>query len=616
MSNYALLPSTPPSTFSSPILGSNSPSVASTTRRRNFWGRNSRPILMALTLLSLAAIIRLTTPNEQQQEIKAKVDGYLNGGAGLVGSAKDWWASPTEGGGAKDGDGTLEGTKDEDWVGEHRPLEPEGVRLDSAVEPPSDELTPQDSETPTEHPPVECTEALREELNSPSFWVARRTSALHYEISPSDPSVFSFSNCLDHAIFSARLVSEAESSTSATTESKTPTIISALVPPTLTKTSGVYSLKISPNHLIPFGRYRLEVRLAFGSLPGAQLGSVCGEEKLTCTAAGLPAGERFIGEKIEVASEYEVTIGQGPYFVDTASPCESLSPLAGFWDSEKFYPSSPSGIPCRLQTPTFPTPFTSPAPIWINIVGDSNPRNLFSALEKSFGTGRKTNFFTMESKVKNGTVATIALRSFSGDLDPSASPDILISWQWWHAKAHNLEANAAELARWTNGTLSEYLSRANLKGAVKGLKDFQTTASTLRPRRTYISLGSHSEDLTARGIDGLLDVLFSEQYVSEELRKAANVRVFTTTLVHSANIPLDRFPRQDLTRNNAVIHAKNDVIRNRPELQGRVIDVEGVTAGITESFMKSSRDAVHFTAPIYYNAWTSLVWTDLMINGP
>lgn len=82
-------------------------------------------------------------------------------------------------------------------------------------------------------------------------------------------------------------------------------------------------------------------------------------------------------------------------------------------------------------------------------------------------------------------------------------------------------------------------------------------------------------------------------------------------------IPLDRFARQDLVRNNAVIHAKNDVLRVRPELEGRVVDAEGLTAGITEDFMKQSGkpDAVHFI-PAVYEAWANLIWSELMLEGP
>lgn len=78
-------------------------------------------------------------------------------------------------------------------------------------------------------------------------------------------------------------------------------------------------------------------------------------------------------------------------------------------------------------------------------------------------------------------------------------------------------------------------------------------------------------------------------------------------------------------RNNAVISARNQVVRDyfRRE-RGRVIDVEGLTVGITDlkdggGWMKQQTsgagqvvvDAVHFRDEVYQE-WSRLVWTDLL----
>lgn len=55
----------------------------------------------------------------------------------------------------------------------------------------------------------------------------------------------------------------------------------------------------------------------------------------------------------------------------------------------------------------------------------------------------------------------------------------------------------------------------------------------------------------------------------------------------SDNIPLGRFPSQDLIRNNAVIRARNEVLKNWPGLEGRVIDVEALSGSILLFFEES-----------------------------
>lgn len=69
-------------------------------------------------------------------------------------------------------------------------------------------------------------------------------------------------------------------------------------------------------------------------------------------------------------------------------------------------------------------------------------------------------------------------------------------------------------------------------------------------------MGSHAEDLTALGMERSLDVLFGSSGLSREMMERAGVRVFTTTAVQSGKISLERFPHQDLVRNNAVGRAR------------------------------------------------------------
>lgn len=141
----------------------------------------------------------------------------------------------------------------------------------------------------------------------------------------------------------------------------------------------------------------------------------------------------------------------------------------------------------------------------------------------------------------------------------------------------------------------------------------------MKATRTYISLGSHAEGLTALGTRGSLDSLLGPKRLSEDMIVRNNIKFFTTTLVNPSHIPLDRFPLQDRVRNNAVIQARNQVMRERDELEGRVVDVEAVTRGITADWMKEGGragsghrklDAVHFQAWVY-DAWVDLIWTDV-----
>lgn len=336
---------------------------------------------------------------------------------------------------------------------------------------------------------------------------------------------------------------------------------------------------------------------------------------------------------------------------DTVPLCDSLSSIRGYWSSLSYHPFQPA--PCSLFDPNFPLPFAPPAtkeqdnaPLWIHFVGDSNTRNMFSQFLISLGNGHKINApQVIDSKTHNGTHASFASRWRSGEIPSEGDgsvPDVIVTWSWWYESTPssrsqengevlwnaNLRDNRDDLLRLADTNLADYLEYANLGAATRGNPSLSNLAVTLRPQRTYLSLGSHSERLSVPGAVSSLDYLLDETTgLSRAKRDAANLRVFTTTNVNPSYIPLDRFPHQDLVRNNAFISAKNSLTRSRPEFTeaasstrrgGRVIDVEALTNGITvgADWMKPGKkgrspDAVHFREEVY-DEWVRLVWTDLV----
>ena len=222
--------------------------------------------------------------------------------------------------------------------------------------------------------------------------------------------------------------------------------------------------------------------------------------------------------------------------------CTSLSPLNGYWEGQRFHPSVASQ-PCALVRPTTfsPSPTateTSPL-VWIHLVGDSNIRNLYGAFVNSFGKGLVASHEVTDSSIRNGTFASVALRS-SSSRSLKAPPNVIITWTWFESKSQAFELNAEELDHWTSGTLGEFLNRASLPDALSSHPDLERAAVDLLPTRTYISLGSHSEDLTALGEEKLLDVYLAENHLSMKRREAVNARFFSTTFVQSAKIPVGR----------------------------------------------------------------------------
>lgn len=165
-----------------------------------------------------------------------------------------------------------------------------------------------------------------------------------------------------------------------------------------------------------------------------------------------------------------------------------------------------------------------------------------------------------------------------------------------------MEENIAELRKWSGGDLEKFLLDAGLRGSIDllpgAMREFRRMSRGLWPTRTLVSLGSHSETTTALGTSAFLDALLSP--TTPLYSGNSTLRYLTTTSVQTANIPLNKFPNQDLIRNNPIISARNQLLRDRVSSEW-IIDIEGMTEGITEDYMKAGKklDSVHFLPFVY-----------------
>ncbi|BGP20744.1 hypothetical protein JCM10213_001011 [Rhodosporidiobolus nylandii] len=493
---------------------------------------------------------------------------------------------------------------------------------------------------------VVCSSELKEAMDRASFWVVRETAPFIYSITSREQLDSDISSiCLSQAVFSARLISSAPPTGPDPQSSQT---LVSLAPPILAEDLASYELIVPSDLAVPRDAYELDVRLEFGLYVGAMEGTNCGEGAKSCDPLKLSGREgpelKYLGERVEVQQGSVVEIG-GADLAASLPLCETLSAISGYWSNLSFHPTSPS--PCALATPSYPLSFIPPAqdaPLWIHFVGDSNSRNTYSRFLAALGGGRKHNApIVLDSPTHNGTTASIAFRWRSGEMpEDEGNPDLVVTWNWWYQTAapssaspqpstartdeeretewnSTVAANRNDLVRLVNGTLEQYLQRSNMASALSSFPALRGAAPSLRPHRTYLSLGSHGEELTVPGVASSLDELCSPSFgVSRSMRDAVNLRLFTTTLVNARYIPLSRFPHQDLVRTNALISAKNAYAASRPEFanEGRVIDVEQLTRGIVEEdgWMKPTKtgpDAVHFREEVY-DEWVRLIWTDLM----
>ncbi|GAA5997463.1 uncharacterized protein JCM10292_000865 [Rhodotorula paludigena] len=491
-------------------------------------------------------------------------------------------------------------------------------------------------------PEVQCPLEVQERVGQASFWVVTEQAPSTYRIAPRDalgPEVPEL--CLSQAVFAARLVSATPEGEPEPVESQT---VLALPAPLLAEDYMSYDLFLpdAGDAALPSGRYLVDVALEFGFYPGVTTGEVCGGEVRTCSPVQESAthGDKrnYSGERIEVLEAQIVELGSDERPATTL--CNDLSSLSGRWSNLAYQPET-----CSLRTPTFPMPFVPAAPtrpLWIHLVGDSNSRNMLKHLTNSLGDGAMINAPKVrDSSTHNGTHAAMAFRYRDGvaPADESVVPDVIVTWAWWYEMAHSsldtaewtaeergadfeatVAANRDELVSLIDADLASFIAVSHLGSAYKALPALSELAPNLRPHRTYLSRGSHGEELTLEGLTYSLDAIFSptSSGLSRAARDQANLRFFTTTLSNTRYIPLARFPHQDLVRNNALIAARNAYAASRAELggEGRVIDVEALTRGVVDdpAWLKVTHgapDAVHFRAKVY-DEWARLVWTDLM----
>ncbi|GAA5840221.1 hypothetical protein JCM11251_005950 [Rhodosporidiobolus azoricus] len=663
---YAPLPVSPsrsPSSSTSYSAPPHAPSPRRTQRVVFLCG-----FLVIVLLGSITFVPQEQLPSHVQTAVSKGKEAFEAARVGVVNASQGWkW----------DEKGVVEEAPvtENTWVEEQAPVEEgkaeEAGSVDEQEDRPAVVIplpgTDEDEQDEVAYQPVQeeieeevkiiCSSELKEALGKPAFWAVTETAPLTYRIAAReslDPEISEV--CLSQAVFTARLISPPTAA--AADDGNAEQTVVSLPRPDLADDLSSYDLVVPSDLSVPRGEYELDVRLDFGLYVGVLEGTPCGGNAQTCDPLELGEKEgaalRYGGEKVEVVSGKVFEFGQDDLASETVLPlCTSadLSSLDGHWSSLAYHPTTPS--PCSLAMPSFPMSFVRPSPstyspLWIHLVGDSNTRNMYTHLLNSLGNGGKVNAPKVrDSKTHNGTVASVAFRWRGGEQPENGSeaaemPDVIISWQWWYemappssasqppSEATTAEERAAEfdttvsdnrddLVQFVDATLAEYLSRSNMRKALSSFPALAKAARTLRPHRTYLSLGSHGEELTLPGVAASLDEIFSPSSgLSREKRDAANLRLFTTTLVNARYIPLARFPHQDLVRTNAFISAKNAYAAARPELggEGRVIDVEQLTRGIVEEdgWMKQTKygpDAVHFRDEVY-DEWVRVVWTDLM----
>ncbi|GAA5884328.1 hypothetical protein JCM6882_002230 [Rhodosporidiobolus microsporus] len=660
---YTALPASPSRSPSPSYPPSHAPSPRRTQRAVFLIG-----LLVVVLLGSVSLVPQEHLPSHVQSAVSKGKEAFEAAKAGVASASAGWrWDQA----GVDEEDEGVPAMTEDPWVEAQAPSadEEEKVRLDEEEERPAIVIPlpgqDDDGAEPKEWAPAQeeveeevaivCSSELKEAMGKPAFWAVSETSPRTYRIAARDALDVDVSEvCLSQAIFTARLVSSPPASPSAEDANAEQTVVS-LPRPELGDDLASYELVLPSDLAVPKGEYELDVRLDFGLYVGVLEGTICGEGAKTCDPLVLSEKEgeelRYGGDKVEVVSGKTVELGRDDLTSAAVLPlCTDLSSLDGHWSSLSYRPTSPA--PCSLAVPSFPMQFvpstSTYTPLWIHLVGDSNTRNMFTHLVNALGNGGKINAPKVrDSPTHNGTVASVAFRWKDGEMpakgnEAAAMPDVIVSWQWWYEMAPpssasnppspatteeeraaefdaTVAANRDDLVQFVDATLAQYLVRANMKNALSSFPALRDAAKTLRPHRIYLSFGSHGEELALSGVAASLDELFSSSSgLSSATRDAANLRLFTTTLVNARYIPLARFPHQDLVRTNAFISAKNAYAASRPELggEGRVINVEKLTRGIVEEdgWMKQTKygpDAVHFRDEVY-DEWVRVLWTDLM----
>ncbi|KAM0790528.1 hypothetical protein ACM66B_003398 [Microbotryomycetes sp. NB124-2] len=538
-----------------------------------------------------------------------------------------------------------------------------------------------------------CTLLSRQVVANASSWTVKETEKWTNLIQLRDHVHVPIACTLD-ALFSVRLV-HGHAPTIDDSDSYEIVYSSPLAPMLVSDRSGyTFNLTVA-GQILPASEFEIQVELDFGSLPGvADEGSVCGESESQCDVdkvlRAVGRETKFVGDRVEFEFVERSRVWLGQERRDDSSEevtlCDDLSDVQGYWTGLVFNVVDRTGKPCRLvsrQDPMSDAPSDvrhrqNKSPLWLHFVGDSNTRNAFTALVHGLGAGPYGSHVVHGSSEHNGSIATVAYRSLDGfgeeDGTKSSKLDLILTWAWWHQDSMSTDEqswdaavfdNAAKLYNLTSSvTLSLFCSNQNLKSmldrATVGGEDAESilkSAETKTPDFVYVSLGSHAPEVTASGQSSSFDVMFGNDWIQQQARReggsnedlSSRWRFFTVTDVSSKHIPFERWPHQDLVRNNHLIKFKNDELkdsvsrlRDRIEhdqsvggdgrqVDVRLLDIASLTRGLSMSgggddeeddggegsgWMKVNHksgtvDALHFRQRVY-REWSRFVWTDVV----
>lgn len=145
----------------------------------------------------------------------------------------------------------------------------------------------------------------------------------------------------------------------------------------------------------------------------------------------------------------------------------------------------------------------------------------------------------------------IAFKSSTGVFESGhkdEEPDILLTWQWFFQTqgVDKFKSNAQELTLAADGNcmsleqlsdttltlwttvVADFLQANDMTTHVKQFRRLRSQLQDIYPTRTYISLGSHAEELTHLGSASFLSTLLSPNYLSPLVLEQAQIRFFTT----------------------------------------------------------------------------------------
>lgn len=189
-----------------------------------------------------------------------------------------------------------------------------------------------------------------------------------------------------------------------------------------------------------------------------------------------------------------------------------------------------------------------------------------------------------------------------------------------------VEENVNELVGLVGSDLKSFLESSGLRQTLDASSlSLDSWSETLLPTRTYVSFGAGhpNNSLTALGMQHFLDQLLSPTHLSPSSLAQQNVRFFTTTHVQSSRITLSRYPHGSLLLNNAMISARNKVLRSYPVA---VIDTEGLSRGVdgraagggyeweSEMGMGNAKRSNTRESPIQFNRWLYVEWVRIILT--